>query len=254
MNPAGANGHIAEEPSGTGGALDAAWRPAGLLYLAVMLIALAVGLWPGGIRGSVDPYSPSLTPAVQTLAVGQVGFYLVVYPVIVLFRAAPSKRPWRWWPDTVIETFFWTLLGAAFLVPAVWLSGSGVSDAIRGMVYVCAIWPMAWVCGAWLASRKAGGSAVMFVSILAVMGLPWLWYVSVEFFPVTGWHEALWKLCPVTQAWDVASPRGGGGGLSPVWAIVFWPAVAAAMFALWVIVPARTEKRGQDSLFTNKES
>jgi len=245
MNPADVNGHIAEEPSDAGGALDAAWRPAGLVYLAAMLIALAVGLWPGSIRASVDPYSPASTPAVQTLTIGQVGFYLVAYPVIVLFRAS-GKRPWRWWPDTVIETLFWTLLGAAFFVPAVWLSGSSVSDAIRGMVYVCGFWPMAWVCGAWLASRKAGGSAVMFVSILAAMGLPWLWYVSVEFFPPAGWHDVLWKLCPVTQGWDVAAPRGGQGGLSPVWAIVIWPAMAAAMFALWVIVPARN-KAGQDA-------
>ena len=246
MNPPGTNGHIAEESTGAGGALDAAWRPAGLLYLAAMLIGLAVGLWPGSIRGSGDPYSPASTPAVQTLAVAQVVFYLVAYPVIVLFRASGERRE-RWWPGTVIETLFWTLLGAAFFVPAVWLSGSAVSDAIRGMGYVCGLWPMAWVCGAWLASRKAGGSAVMFVSVFTAMGLPWLWYVSAEFFPSTGWHEVLWKLCPVTQAWDVAAARGAGGGFSPSpgWAIVVWPAAAAAMFALRVIVPARG-KAGQD--------
>ena len=219
--------------------LNAAWRPAGLVYLAAMLIALAVGLWPGNIRGSGAPYAPALVRAVQTLTVAQVGFYLLAYPVIALFRAS-GKRPWRWWPDTVIETLFWTLASAAFFVPAVWLSGSDPSDAIRAAVYVCGLWPMAWVCGLWLASGKAGGSAVMFISVFSAMGLPWLWYVSVEFFRSTGWHEALWKLCPVMQAWDVAAPRGAEGGIlpSPFWATVVWLAVAAAMFALWAVVPA----------------
>ena len=239
MSPADANRHIAEESLGAGGALNAVWRPAGLVYLAAILIGLAVGLWPGSIRASGDPYSPVSNPAVQTLAVAHVVFYLVAYPMIALFRAS-GKRCERWWPDTVIETLFWTFLGAAFFVPAVWLSGSVPSDAIRGMGYVCGLWPMAWVCGMWLASRKAGGSAVMFVSIFAAVGLPWLWYVSAEFFPSAGWHEALWKLCPAMQAWDVAAARGAQGGLAPVWAIVIWPVTAAAMFALWVIVPART--------------
>ncbi|MBC8373938.1 MAG: hypothetical protein ISS69_11890 [Phycisphaerae bacterium] len=245
MNPRGANRNIAEESPGAGGALNAPWRPAGLVYLTAMLIGLAVGLWPGSIRVSVDPYSPSLTPAVQTLVIAQVVFYLVVYPVIVVFRAS-FERGERWWPDTVIETLFWTLSGAAFFVPAVWLSGSVPSDAIRGMGYVCALWPMAWVCGVWLASHKAGNSAIMFISVFIATGLPWLWYVAREFFPAAGWHETLWKLCPVMQAWDVAAPRGAGGGLSPspVWAIVVWPVVAAVMFALWVTVPAR-DKAGQ---------
>ena len=255
MNPRGANRHIAEESPGAGGALNALWRPAGLVYLAVMLIGLAVGLWPGSIRASENPYSLLAVPIVQALMVAQVMFCLVVYPVIALFRVGAEGR-WRWWPDAVVETIFWMFISVAFLVPAVWLSGSAVSDAVYGMVYICEIWLMAWVCGAWLASGKPGASAVLLFSLFAAVGLPCLWYVSVEFFPSTGWHEAVWKLCPATQAWDVAAPRGAGGGFShsPVWALVVWPAVTAAMFALWVIVPAHAEKRCQDSLFPNKES
>ena len=238
MNPPGANRHIAEKPPGASGALDTAWRPAGMIYLAVMLIGLTVGLWPGSIRGSGDPYSPVSVRAVQTLVVAQVGFCLLAYPLIVLFRAS-GRRLLRWWPDAVIETLFWTFAGAAFFVPAVWLSGSVPLDAIRGATYVCGLWPMAWVCGLWLASGKRGSAAVMLISVFTAIGLPWLWYVSAEFFPSAMWCETLWRLCPATQAWDVSAPRGSGGGLSPVWAIVVWPAAAAAMFALWVIVPTR---------------
>ena len=253
MNGAAANGHSAENSPDAGGAWEAVWRPAGILYLVAMLIALAVGLWPGSIRPSEDPYSLSGAPIVQVLMVAQVVFYMMVYPVIVLFRASGKGR-WRWWPDAVVETLFWTFISVAFLVPAVWLSGSTVSDAIGGMAYVCGLWPMAWVCGSWLASRKLGCSAVVFVSIVTVLGLPWLWYVSVEFFSPAGWSEALWKLCPVMEVWDVSAPGGVRGDVSPspVWAIVVWPATAAVMFALWALIPSG--KRGQDSLFANKES
>jgi hypothetical protein len=236
MSPTRANMHSAENSPAPSGALSFAWRPAGLIYLAVMLIALAVGLWPGSIRGAGYAYSSALVRAVQTLVIAQVVFYLLIYPVIALFRAS-SKRGWRWWPDAVVEMFFWTLVAAVFFVPAVWLSCSVPSDAIGGAVYVCSLWPMAWVCGLWLASHKRGGAMVMLISVFAAIGLPWLWYVSAEFFPAAGWCEALWKLCPATHAWDVAAPRGVGGGLTPFWSIAVWPAIAAAMFALWVIVP-----------------
>ncbi|MDP6634277.1 MAG: hypothetical protein QGG42_05230 [Phycisphaerae bacterium] len=236
MTTLGAKRHIAEEPSGSGSVLNAVWRPAGLVYLATMLIGLAVGLWPGSIRGSGDPYAPGLVPAVQTLTVAQTGFYLLAYPVIVMFRTA-SKCGWRWWPDAVVEMLFWTFIAGAFFVPAVWLSGSVPLDALSGMGYVCTLWPMAWVCGVWLASGKPGGSVVMFTSVFIAIGLPWLWYVSAEFFASAGVSETLWRLCPATQAWDAAAARGAGKGLTQIWAMLAWPLIAAVMFALWMIIP-----------------
>jgi hypothetical protein len=232
------NEPIDEEASGANGALGAVWRPAGMIYLVAMLIGLAVGLWPGSVRGSGDLYSSVSVRAVGALVVAQVGFFLLIYPLIVLFRAAPG-RSWRWWPDAVVEILFWAFAGSAFFVPAVWLSTSVPFDAIRGAVYVCGLWPMAWVCGLWLASGKPGGSLVMLISVFSAIGLPWLWYVSAEFFPGVGWSDTLWMLCPATHGWDVSAPNGSGGGLEPVWATLVWPVVAVAMWAIWMIVPDR---------------
>jgi hypothetical protein len=243
MNPRGANRHNAEESPGAGGVFlifNALWRPAGLVYLVVMLLGLGAGLWPGIITGAGNPYSRSPNPIVQTLVVANVMFYLLVYPLIVLFRASKNPRM-RFWPDTLVETLFWMFVSAAFFVPGVWLSGSVPYDAVRGMGYVCGLLPMAWICGSWLGSRRSGRAVVLFVSVFSVIALPWLWYVSIEFFSVTGWHEALWNLCPVTHAWSLASPHAGEVGASPLpfWALIVWPIVAVVMLALSLIVPKK---------------
>ena len=226
------------------------WRPAGTIYLAAMLIALAVGLWPGSITGSVDPYWPASVPAVQTLTVAQAGFYLLAYPLIVLFRSRGGAG-WRLWPDAIVEMLFWTAVSGAFYVPAVWLSGSKPIDAICATVYVMSLWPMVWVCGAWLASSRGSAAVVLLVSIIIAIGLPWLWYVSAEFFGGLGWSDVLWRLCPLTQAWDVSAPGGRSGGLEPVWAVLVWPITATLMFAIRLV--CCTKQRGQDS-FCKKES
>jgi len=205
-----------------------------VVYLAVMLIALAVGLWPQSISPSGDPYRPAAVPVLQTLAVGQVAFWLLAYPVIVLFRA--SEGAWRWWPDAVVETIFWTFLGAVFFVPAVWLSDSLPGDAVRAAVYVATLFPAAWVGGAWLSSGKTGRSGVMLAFAFAALGLPGLWYVFAEFLPSVGWHETLWRLSPALEAWTVSAARGSMG---PFWPLVVWPAIAAAAFALWTILPKK---------------
>jgi len=211
-----------------------------------MLIALAVGLWPQSVSPSGspsgDPYRPAAVPVVQTLAVGQVAFWLLAYPVIVLFRA--SRQAWRWWPDAAVETIFWTLLGAVFFVPAVWLSDSVPGDAVRAAVYIATLWPLAWVGGAWLSSGRTGRSCVVFIFVFAALGLPGLWYTFAEFFPSLGCSEMLWRLCPGMQAWSVSSARGSAGGLAPLWAFIVWPAASTAIFVLWTI--QKTQKRGQE--------
>ncbi len=214
--------------------MNSVWRPAGMVYLTAMLIGLAAGLWPGGVRGSVDPYWPSSVPAVQTLTVAQVGFYLLAYPMIVIFRSRPKPRG-RFWTNTVVEMLFWAAVAGVFYIPAVWLSGSGPMDAFRGAGYILSLWPMVWACRAWLVRPGRGGAVVLLISLFAGIGLPWLWYVSAEFFPGLGWSDALWRLCPITQAWDVAAPGGRAGGLAPVWAVAVWPVIAGVMFAIRMI-------------------
>ncbi|MCP4378936.1 MAG: hypothetical protein GY794_22510, partial [bacterium] len=193
-----------------------------------------------------EPYARSINPIVQTLVVANVLFYLLIYPLIVLFRASKKTRI-RFWPDTLVETLFWMFVSIMFFVPGVWLSGSVPCDALRGMGYVCGLLPMAWICASWLGSQRTYRAVVLFVSVFSAIALPWLWYVSAEFFAVTGWHETLWNLCPVTHAWSLASPSAGEAGRlpSPLWALIVWPIVALMILALSLIVP---EKNGKSEL------
>jgi len=227
------------DPESRSGALDALWRPAGIAYLAAMLVGLAVGLWPVSIRGSVNPYWPASVPAVQTLAVAQALFYLLVYPVIVLFRSRTS-RGWRAWPDAIVEMLFWTAISAVFYVPAVWLSGSRPYDAIRAAAYICCLWPVVLACGALLASNSRAGVGAMFISVLAALGLPWLWYVSAEFFPQLAWSDVLWRFCPAAGAWEIAAPDGRWG---PLWAMIVWPVTGGVIFAIGLMAGSVTGER-----------
>jgi hypothetical protein len=241
MNSAQVNRQIAAGPANAAGIFDAMWRPAGIAYLFVMLIGLAMGLWPGTVTGSVNPYWPAQVPAVQTLTIAQAAFCLLIYPVLAVFR---SQRPsgWRFWPEAAVETLFWTAISVLFYVPAVWLSGSSPLDAVAAGIYVLTLWPMAWVCGAWLASDGPGRSVALLISILAAIGLPWLWYVSAEFFYGAGWTDTLWSLSPVTRAWDVAAPGAGGQGGEPFWAWAIWPVFAAVIFATRLVFCRRSDE------------
>jgi len=235
MTATQANRQISDQPPEPSGAFDAVWRPAGIAYLVVMLAGLAVGLWPDSVRGSINPYWLTLTPAVQTLTIAQAAFCLLVYPVIVIFRAR-GRSAWRLWPDAIVEMLFWTAISVVFYIPAVWLSGSSPIDAIRAAAYVLSLWPLVWVFAAWVTSARPAGSLVLLVSVFAAIGLPWLWYVSAEFFFGVGWSDTLWHLCPVTCAWSISSP---GGSLAPLWALAVWPVFAAFMFAVYLVLPGR---------------
>ncbi|MCP4379372.1 MAG: hypothetical protein GY794_24775, partial [bacterium] len=170
MNPGGDKRHNAEESPGAGGVFNSLWRPAGLVYLVVMLLGMGVGLWPWIITGA-EPYARSINPIVQTLVVANVLFYLLIYPLIVLFRASKKTRM-RFWPDTLVETLFWMFVSIVFFVPGVWLSGSVPCDALRGMGYVCGLLPMAWICASWLGSQRTYRAVVLFVSVFSAIALP----------------------------------------------------------------------------------
>ncbi len=241
MDSAQVNRQIAAGPADRSGLFDAMWRPAGIAYLSAMLIGLAVGFWPQIITGSVNPYWPASVPAVQTLTIAQAAFCLLIYPVIAVFRSQRTSG-WRFWPDAAVETLFWTAISVLFYVPAVWLSGSSPADALAGAIYVLALWPMAWVFAAWLASGGSGRSVALLIPVLAAIGLPWLWYVSAEFFYGAGWTDKLWALCPLTRAWDVAAPGAAARSLEPFWAWVVWPMFAAVIFATRLVFCRRGDQ------------
>lgn len=206
----------------------AAWRPAGLIYLGVCVASLAAGLYPQAIYPSRRDILPAPLPALQTLLVGQTLFILLVHPLILLARTQPES-PGRYWRRTVAESAVWLAATAPLYVAAAWLANAEAGDVIRAAAWLACLWPVAWAAGWLLRARPAARTAVVLALLLAA-AMPAGYYVVLEFLRPwpTGW---LWQLAPATFAWQIARSRAGTLLPQPAWAVLIWPAIAAAASA-----------------------
>ena len=213
-----------------------AWRAAGLVYLLVLLASLAGGLWPEAVYPSRDAIAPP-PPVLQVVAVGQVAFVLLIYPLAVLRRSA--RPPRRFWTPLVLESAVYLVVAAPFYVAAGYLADAVFADVVRTVLYVACLMPVAWAAAAHLAvSRRR--AVVTLALLLAAMGLPWAYYVAVEFL---GRGSAGWLRClaPATFVWQAAAARSGDWLPRPIWALLVWPTIAAAAI-LPGLLPGRTNK------------
>lgn len=228
-----------------GGLLAAAWRPAGLLYLAAVLAGLAAGLFPEAIAPSKDAYRPAPLPVLQTVAVAQVAFILLVHPLIILARSHRGCGR-RYFPGVLIESGVWLLLAAPFYAAGAYLADAVAADCVRTVIAVVCIWPLAWVAGDCLRSARAWRSPTVLILLLAAVGLPAAYYVAREFVPSAD-ADWLWHLAPATFVWEAAGSHGESLLPGPAWALLVWPAVAAAglLARLLLAKPSRASRQGR---------
>ncbi|MCK4602408.1 MAG: hypothetical protein KAU28_08065, partial [Phycisphaerae bacterium] len=88
------------------GLLSSGWRPAGLGFLAACLAGLAVGLWPDAVYPSKQIVRPASLPALQTLALAQISFMLLAYPLVLLRRDEFGGQRPRW-ANSAVEVATW---------------------------------------------------------------------------------------------------------------------------------------------------
>lgn len=215
------------------GAAHVAWRPAGLVYLAVLLAAMAIGLWPDWVyprseyrleaAEAMRPVAAPL-PALKTVAVGQVFFAMAIYPVMLLLRLE-KRRPQRYWRDVCLETLGFTIAAVPFLLAAAYVSDATASDVIRASLVVLAAWPLSWAAGRWMAGP--GRPAALVAMLVMLAGLPAMFYVAREFLALMP-SDWMWDLAPATSAWKNAASRGAGILPQPLWPPVAWLAMAIA--------------------------
>ncbi len=213
------------DPAEPAGILAAAWRPGGLLYLAACLLGLAVGVFPATVfprRGVV----PAPVPALQTLAVFQGAFGLLVVPVLS-FRRLRRRPHRRLWGEDLIEAACWMLLTVPLYIPAAWLADATAADAVRAALAVACTWPLGRAAGAVLA-RRPRARAGMLLGLLVVFALPAAWYVAREFLAGAA-TDTLWDLAPLTWLWQQAASRAGRPIPRPLWPAATWLALAAAL-------------------------
>ncbi|HHH75652.1 MAG TPA: hypothetical protein ENL03_01345 [Phycisphaerae bacterium] len=169
------------------------------------------------------------------MAVGQVGFFLLIYPVILLTRAKRSDGLGKMFPASVIECAALLAISVPLLIVAAFLSDATASDAVRVMILEISLLPVSLACGLWL-RRPRMRTVVWTVMILSVLALPAVYYVFYDFLPAVK-ARWLWDIAPVTLVWQNASARGGSWMVAPAWAQFAWLAVAAGGFTCHWLFP-----------------
>ena len=195
-----------------------------LAYLAFCLAGLAAGIWPEAIYPSRADVLSAPLPALRTLAVAQVAFILLVYPLVAGARAGRCDA--RYWPEAVVESLALLAAAGPFYVAAAFLADATAVDAVRTAICAGSLWPAAWLAG-WMLRRPGARTPTVLALVVVTLGLPAAYYLVLEFLPVYP-AEWLWRLGPVTFAWETASSRRPDVLPSPVWAMFVWPVVAAA--------------------------
>ena len=233
------------EPRRPGRLRAAVWRPAGLLYLAAMLAGLAAGLWPEAIVPRSRQLAAAPLPTLQTLAVAQVAFILLIHPLVILHRS--SRGPiTSYWPQTVVESAGMLLVTAPLYVAAAFLADAVAADVIRTALYVLCLWTVSWAAGKHLAFRHRGHWAILLVLWVLALGGPAAYYIARELLTTPARATWLWHLSPATFAWQTAQARQGGYLPTPIWPALIWPGLAAIAVGCDALLP----KPAKESAFS----
>ncbi len=215
-----------------GGPLSAAWRPAAAMYLATCLVALAVGLWPEAIRPPDYTHTLTPSPALRALAVGQVVFVMLIYP-LVLWGRWPKAEPRRYWLRAAVESATLLAATAPVYLAAGYFSDATVGDVLRTAVMVATLFPAAWVAGLLLAKGSVR-PVVLIVLLAAAVGGPAIMYIGRELLREIAFDAA--AVSPTILAWRTAAERQDLIWPRPIWATLFWPALAAAALLLRILL------------------
>ena len=236
------------------GEIACPWRPAGLGYLAALLAGLGAGLWPETLWPTLAATDAAPLPTLQTLAVAQVLFILLVYPMVLLKRFAPPRTPgdgdenpppageMPYWRPVLAESAVFMLLAVPFYIPAAFLADATVADVVRHVICISTFFVVAWLAGAHFAQGRRGAWVVTLALLAVALGMPAACYAAAEFLSPTLKYW-LAKVTPVLLAWDSAAARGPGLLPRPLWAWLGWLAAAALAAALAAVIGPRTVAR-----------
>jgi hypothetical protein len=166
------------------------------------------------------------------LAVAQVAFFLLAYPLILSRRALRlTPAPVRFWLPCALESAVLLAATAPLYAAAAWVSDAVWGDCLRSALAVACLCPLSWAAGRGLAAGR-WSSAILIGLWSAAIGLPWAQYVCRDFAAADRAADVLWSLAPTTFAWDAAASRQALVWPQPAWAIPLWLALAAGLAAL----------------------
>lgn len=214
----GRMGATLDDRDSRGDWLGAIWQPAGVVYLCFCVVGLAAGLWPEKIIPSFAFPRNIPLPVLQTLAVAQTFFFLLIYPLVLMYRQQREKRTpgsaktssnsQRPTSDSSIFALLLEFSGMLLVtlplyVLAAWLSDATGKDAIRALLAVSVICPLGVLAGRLLA-RPAWRGVVMLLLLVITFGLPGAWYLCTDFLFV---RCRFLEFSPMIFVWTQAGAR-----------------------------------------------
>jgi len=225
------------------GVLAAVWRAGGLVYLAVCILALLVGLFPHSIYPPRGVHAAPL-PVLQALTLGQAMFILVGWPVLCIWRTQ-HRTIGKYAAESIVESVAWLIFTAPLYLAAAWLADATAIDVARSVLVLLTLWPLAWAAGALMRAAPSLIPAVI-IATLVVSAMPAVWYIWREFLGTmpAGW---IWDLGPATYIWQAAASRTGNLLPSPAWPPVAWLATAAAMWTLGLLAGGKRQPTDNDN-------
>ncbi len=224
----------------------ASWRPAGLLFLAVCLASLAVGIWPGLVYPTRLAFPAAPLPAMRTLAAGLALHALLIYPLVLMRRLARSRparapeNPPNQTPHglpagkagvaagSACELLAFAVVGGPFFLASAYLADAIVTDVLRVLLCLAGVYATGWAIATALARSSGRRSVGVLAGALLALGLPAAYYLALEFAPAGAAHHFLYELAPVTFLWSQAGSRLHFWP-QPIWPVAVYVALAAAI-------------------------
>lgn len=215
------------------------------VYLCFCLLATAAGFWPGAIVPPRDggPAAAPL-PAMQTLAVGQTIFFLLLYPILAAHRqsrrhptATEGRNPFYLASLGEIALLF--TVTAPFYLAAAWLSDATARDVVRTALTVLAFCPLGAAAGRRLARPNPSPWTLAAMAVL-VLGLGGAWYIVVDFLGLSG--DALRQVSPVLFASSAAREHQATLLPQPMQVWLVWWALPVAMELLPALIDRKSPR------------
>jgi hypothetical protein len=196
-------------------------RPAALVYLALVLVALVAGVWPRAIY-EPGPVRDALLPALQALAAGQAVFLILVLPPMLWRRRERGEQLAL--AAVAMEWLVLLVLTSPLYLAGAWLGNATGLDVARSALVTLPMAALAMAAGR--VGRRWQAAAMLTLLVLSVGLIGW-WYIAQEFLL---WHSgaAAVALSPPYYAWRAAEARQAGVVPLPWWPWAAWAMLAAA--------------------------
>jgi hypothetical protein len=207
--------------------------------LLFLLAGLAAGLFPDVLYSPKWSNPAGPLPTLGALAVAQSAFFLLGWPIVLLWR---SEHRSRLSPLGLAGQIACMILASLPLYGlAAWLADARPADVVRTLLEVLALVPLGLAGGFWLTHRPTRSLALTALAGLTV-GLPMAWYIVFDFLPALP-SDWLWQLAPLLRVYSAATEPATGPLPRPLWTWLILPGVGTLLLIVEELLLGQVRRR-----------